>query len=160
MSNTQDAEQSTINFVVLIEDLKLADHIYHQVYTMWRQHHGIISYIPKKQNECNENTIRVITMRIQNDINEIEEITLKKFLNGCKLRRVRYQVDAWYESTYISGSCYRQIKSKPQTIIERCNAIKKEFEIINNDWSNDSLYLQQITDEHFSFWCSTGITHI
>eukprot|EP01083_Nonionella_stella_P018111 50628_1 len=155
----------TTSHVISIRDLKLCDHIYHVgSFASWWQRHGIVTHIPEARTRRSADTIKVHTLATLDDYAEIQEISLKQFLNGYKLRRVKYDVTAWYESLHVEGSSHRQIKSKPRAIMERCNAIKRELNEMNDDrtrfFLNESLNLTSgLNDSHFAFWCSSGIPH-
>eukprot|EP01083_Nonionella_stella_P077369 211235_1 len=161
-----DAPFSCPDHIISVHDLKLCDHIYHQVgrvISMWSQHHAIVTHIPAARNRRNDDNIKVHTLTILDDYAEIQEISLAQFLNGNKLRRVKYGVRPWYESVHVEGCSHRQIKFEPRSIMERCNAIKKELDEMNDEFfSTESLSLtlsHGLNDNHFAFWCATGIPH-
>eukprot|EP01084_Bolivina_argentea_P214720 364510_1 len=149
---------SWVHNVVEVKDLQIADHIYRHLAATpwfdaaWWQHHGIVTKIPEQH--PNEDNIKVLEMTKRDVFNGVEEVSLRQFLDGRKLRRVKYNVSIWYEMSHVAGTCHHEKKSDAVTILKRCHKIKRLFNHIKGTYS-----LTGLNCEHFALFCATGIIH-
>eukprot|EP01084_Bolivina_argentea_P067261 122523_1 len=146
-----------MNHVITFDQLKKGDHIYRQLSTgIWGidtcffHHHGIVSHVPSI--DPNHASILVLEMTKNDELAGIQEVTLEQFLDGRKLRIVKYNVSYLYQKTHLPGTCHTEPKSDPLVILERCNQIQRIFADINDTYS-----LFGINCEHFALFCVTGM---